>query len=72
MKKRWSYFIQKVYETDPLVYPKCSGEMHIISSIDQRAVIKKILQHMGLWEKSHAPPDRGSLLWTFSNRAGCT
>jgi len=34
MKKRWSYFIQKVYETDPLVYPKCSGEMRI-SFIDQ-------------------------------------
>ena len=58
LKRRWSYFIRKVYETDPLVCPKCSGEMHIISFIDQRAVIKKILQHLGLWE-SHAPPDRG-------------
>ncbi len=58
-KKRWSYFIRKVYETDPLVCPKCSGEMHIISYIDQSAVIKTILQHLGLWEESHAPPDRG-------------
>jgi len=31
----------------------------IISVIDQPAVIKKILQHLGLWEESHAPPDRG-------------
>ncbi len=59
LKRRWSYLIRKVYETDPLVYPKCSGEMHIISFIDQRAVIKKILQYLGLWEESHAPPDRG-------------
>ncbi len=59
LKKRWSYFIQKVYETDPLVCPKCSGEMKIISFIDRGAVIKKILQHLGLWEESHAPPDRG-------------
>jgi len=44
--------------------------MHIISSIDQRAIIKKILQHLGLWEKSHALPDRDFLLGTFSNRAG--
>jgi len=29
------------------------GEMHIIS------FIKKILEHLGLWEESHAPPDRG-------------
>ena len=36
---RWSYFIRKAYETDPLVCPKCSGELHIISFIDQRAVI---------------------------------
>jgi hypothetical protein len=27
LKKRWSYFIRKVYETDPLTCPKCQGEM---------------------------------------------
>jgi len=57
LKKRWSHFIQKVYETDPLICPKCRGEMRIISFIDQRAVIKKILEHLGLWEEAHAPPD---------------
>ena len=56
LKKRWSYFIRKVYETDPLVCPKCSGEMHIISYIDQGAVIKKILQHLGLWGNPTPPP----------------
>ena len=30
--------------------------MRIISFIDQPEVIKKILQHLGLWEESHAPP----------------
>ena len=34
LKKRWSYFIRKVYETDPLIFPKCQGEMRIISFID--------------------------------------
>ncbi len=58
LKRRWSHFIRKVYETDPLVCPKCSGKMKIISFIDQGAIIKKILQHLGLWEESHAPPDR--------------
>jgi hypothetical protein len=42
IKKRWSYFIRKVYETDPLTCPKCQGEMRIISFIDQPDVIKKI------------------------------
>jgi hypothetical protein len=59
LKKRWSYFIKKVYETDPLVCPKCSGEMKIISFIDQWDVIRKILEHLDLWEEAHAPPDRG-------------
>ena len=31
--------------------------MRIISFIDQSGVIKKILQHLGLWEDSQAPPD---------------
>ncbi len=35
LKRRWSYFIRKVYETDPLVCPNCSGELRIISFIDQ-------------------------------------
>ena len=33
-------------------------EGRIISFIDQPGVIKKILQHIGLWEESHAPPER--------------
>ena len=58
LKKRWSYFIRKVYETDPLTCPKCEGEIRIIAFIDQPEVLKKILQHLGLWEESHAPPKR--------------
>jgi len=34
------------------------GRDAIISFIDQPDVIKKILQHLGLWEESHAPPDK--------------
>jgi hypothetical protein len=30
----------------------------VISFIDQPDVIKKILQHLGLWEESLAPPGR--------------
>jgi hypothetical protein len=30
--------------------------MRITSFIDPPDVIKKILQHLGLWEQSHAPP----------------
>ena len=31
LKKRWPYFVRKVYEADPLTCPKCQGEMRITS-----------------------------------------
>jgi hypothetical protein len=37
LRMRWSHFIRKVYETDPLTCPKCQGEMRIISFIDLSA-----------------------------------
>jgi hypothetical protein len=46
LKKRWSYFIRKVYETDPLICPKCQDEIRIISFIDQPGVIKKFFKHI--------------------------
>jgi hypothetical protein len=48
-----------------LTCPKCQGEMRIISFIDQPEVIKKILQHLGLWEEPHAPPDKTKKEITF-------
>ncbi len=35
LKRRWSYFIRKVYETDPFTCQMCHGETRIISFIDQ-------------------------------------
>jgi hypothetical protein len=45
-----------VYETDPLVCPKCAGEMKVISFIEppQAEVIEKIMRHCGLWHP-HTP-----------------
>jgi len=40
----------------PLLTTLRKPEGRIISFIDQPDVIKKILQHLGVWEESHAPP----------------
>jgi hypothetical protein len=64
LKKRWSNFIRKVFETDPLTFPNCQGDlsavaqagMRIISFIDQPEVIKKIRQDLGRREEFHASP----------------
>jgi len=41
--------IHKVYEVDPLKCPKCKGPMRVIAVIDDKAVTRKILCHLGLW-----------------------
>jgi hypothetical protein len=60
--KKWRELIKKVWEADPLLCPKCQKEMRIVSLIDDRAVIERILRHLGLWQQgvrvmpSRAPP----------------
>ena len=44
------------YEADPLVCPRCSGPLKIISLIGDGAVIEKILRHLKLWDRPERPP----------------
>jgi len=56
-RKSWARLIQKIYEVDPLLCPKCQGQMKIISFIEETDVIKQILQHLGLWDiRNNGPP----------------
>jgi len=68
-RKAWAALIKQVYETDPLLCPKCGGEMKIIRFTclpagrqverHQNEVIEKILKHCGLWveQSARAPPE---------------
>jgi hypothetical protein len=74
IKKALVSFHSKSLSNRPAYLSQMPGEMwfdklttlrklegRIISFIDQPGVIKKILQHIGLWEESHArkrPSDR--------------
>ena len=64
-RKSWARLIQKVYNVDPLLCPKCQGSMRIISFIEDSDVIRKILKHLGLpacashadrWDIKRKPP----------------
>lgn len=56
-RKNWARLIQKIYEVDPLICPKCHGEMKIIAFIEFPHIIKRILEHLGLWlTYNHDPP----------------
>ena len=48
---KWRELIKKVWEADPLLCPTCGREMRIVSLIDEREVIERILRHLGLWEE---------------------
>ncbi len=56
--KTWRDCIKKIWEVDPLECPKCHAEMKIISFISkaQPEVIRKILEHLDLWEERIRPP----------------
>ena len=57
-RKNWARLIQKIYEVDPLMCPKCQGRMKIIAFIEDEEVIEKILKHLGLWDLKVRPPPR--------------
>jgi hypothetical protein len=55
-RQNWARLIQKIYEVNPLTCPKCQGEMRVVAFIEDDQVIKKILMHLGLWERSNHDP----------------
>jgi len=62
-RRNWARLLQKIYEVDPLVCPKCTGLMRTVAFIEHADVIRKILEHLGLWgsrckpvPKANAPP----------------
>jgi hypothetical protein len=40
LRKNWLRLIQKIYEVDPLICSKCSGEMKVISVIEDEEVTR--------------------------------
>jgi hypothetical protein len=66
-RRAWARLIKKIYEVDPLVCPECSGSMRIIAFIEEETIIRKVLEHLKLWEEPEsqpplAHPGGGSLL----------
>ena len=51
----WARLIHNIYEVDPLECARCKGPMRVIALIDDAAVIRKILGHLGLWAPQQAP-----------------
>jgi len=54
----WRECIKKIWEVDPLLCPHCGSLMKLISFIYERKVIRKILDHLGLYKKDKSKRNR--------------
>jgi len=52
----WAEIRRKVYETDPLICPKCQGEMRIIAFITDNIVVDRIINYLELTFVASKPP----------------
>ena len=56
-RRNCARLIQKVYEVDPLYGPNCKHQMRSISILEAGPTVKKILEHLDLWDvRNHDPP----------------
>ena len=53
-RSAWARLIAKVYQTDPLLCPRCGSEMRLIAVITDPAEVRTILRH--LLKIGSAPP----------------
>jgi hypothetical protein len=44
----WAAIICKVYEVDPMLYPRCGGAMKVVAFLTENAVVDRIIDHLKL------------------------
>jgi hypothetical protein len=54
--KGWAEMIRKVYEVDPMVCPRCGGQMKVIAFLIDYAVVDRIIDHLKLTFLAGKPP----------------
>jgi ribosomal protein S27E len=54
--KGWAAMIRKVYEVDPMVCPKCGGQMKVVAFITDYAAVDRIIDHLKLTFVAEKPP----------------
>jgi len=55
-RRGWAEMISKVYEVDPLICPRCNGQMRVIAFITNYPVVDRILNHLKLTFVADKPP----------------
>ena len=58
--------LQRVFEIDVLACPRCGSRLRVLATIEEPAVVQKILTHVGLPTEPitpRAPPPLPASLW---------
>ena len=65
--RAWADLMRRAFEADVLACPKCGGRMTVLATIEDPAVIQRILTHLGLsMEAGEALPAARASPWTDS------
>jgi len=65
--RAWAELMRRAFEADVLACPKCGGRMTVLATIEDPAVIQRILTHLGLsMEAGEALPAARASPWTDS------
>jgi hypothetical protein len=60
----WADLMRRAFEADVLACPRCGGRMTVLATIDDPAVIQRILTHLGLpMEAGEALPAPRAAPW---------
>jgi hypothetical protein len=51
----WADLLRRTFAVDVLDFPECGGRLRLLATITQRAVIERILTHLGLPTAPVAP-----------------
>jgi len=54
--KGWAEMIRKVYEVNPLVCPKCGGQMKVVAFITNYMAADRIIDHLKVTFVAEKPP----------------
>ncbi len=57
----WALLMRRAFDLDVLRCPRCSGRMQLIATIEDPAVIQRILAHLGLPRTRDDPPPPWSM-----------
>jgi hypothetical protein len=62
----WAALLQRVFEVDVLACPRCGGRLELLATIEEPAVVCRILTHVGLPAEPvapRAPPPTADAFW---------